>query len=91
MPHPDLLFPPDREVRAIARELFALTRDLPLICPHGHVDPALIADDAPFGDPARLFVVPDHYVTRMLLSQGIPPAELGVPSVDGTPVQADGR
>ncbi|HEY1175013.1 MAG TPA: glucuronate isomerase [Phytomonospora sp.] len=91
MPHPDLLFPPDREVRAIARELFALTRDLPLICPHGHVDPALIADDAPFGDPARLFVVPDHYVTRMLLSQGIPPAELGVPSVDGTTVQADGR
>jgi len=91
MPHPDLLFPPDREIRAIARELFALTRDLPLICPHGHVDPALIADDAPFGDPARLFVVPDHYVTRMLLSQGIPPAELGVPSVDGTPVQTDGR
>ncbi|MEE3921589.1 glucuronate isomerase [Micromonospora sp. BRA006-A] len=42
-------------------------------------------------DPARLLIVPDHYLTRMLLSQGVPPADLGVPSVDGSPVETDGR
>src|SRR4029453_5805630 len=70
----------------------------PLICPHGHVDPAILADDVPFADPARLIGVPDHYVTRMLLSQGIPPARLGVPfsaggaarDPDDAP-EADGR
>ena len=69
--------------RASARSPASCTRtprDLPLISPHGHVDPAILADDAPFPDPARLLIVPDHYVTRMLLSQGIPPAALGVPT-----------
>ncbi len=81
----DLLFPAEPGQRAIARELYALARDLPLISPHGHVDPAMLADDEPFPDPARLIIVPDHYLTRMLLSQGIPPARLGVPSRDGEP------
>ncbi|AEV86268.1 glucuronate isomerase [Actinoplanes sp. SE50] len=85
------LFPAEATQRGIARELYAHARDLPLISPHGHVDPALLAEDEPFGDPARLFVVPDHYVTRMLASQGIPPARLGVPSIDGSPVETDGR
>ncbi|MDG4768326.1 glucuronate isomerase [Solwaraspora sp. WMMD406] len=80
----DLLFPAEPAQRAIARELYAHARDLPIISPHGHVDPALLADDEPFPDPARLLVVPDHYVTRMLLSQGIPPGELGVPTRPGT-------
>ncbi|MCO8271044.1 glucuronate isomerase [Actinoplanes sp. TRM 88003] len=75
----------------LARELYAVARDLPLISPHGHVDPALLADDQPFGDPARLLIVPDHYVTRMLLSQGIPPDRLGVPRRDGGPVETDPR
>ncbi|WP_045747020.1 glucuronate isomerase [Actinoplanes rectilineatus] len=87
----DHLFPAESTQRQIARELYGLVRDLPLISPHGHVDPALLADDVAFGDPARLFVVPDHYVTRMLGSQGIPPSRLGVPSIDGTPVETDGR
>jgi glucuronate isomerase len=92
-----VLFPADAAQRAIARELYEHAARLPLICPHGHVDPAILADDAPFTDPARLIVVPDHYVTRMLLSQGIPPARLGVPSVDGpgrdpeTAPETDGR
>ena len=77
--------------RAIARELYALAGSQPIISPHGHIDPALLADDEPFPDPARLFIVPDHYVTRMLFSQGVPPADLGVPAVDGTPVETDGR
>lgn len=90
-PADDVLFPPDPGVRSIARELFAAARDQPLICPHGHVNPAILAGDTPFPDPARLLIVPDHYLTRMLLSQGVPPARLGVPATDGTAVEADGR
>jgi glucuronate isomerase len=88
---PDPTFATDPRQRDLARELHALVRDLPLICPHGHVDPGLLAGDEPFPDPARLLVVPDHYVTRMLFSQGIPPARLGVPSRTGEPVETDGR
>jgi glucuronate isomerase len=87
----DLLFAADPTRRAIARELYALVRDLPLISPHGHVDPGLLAGDEPFGDPARLLIVPDHYLTRMLLSQGVEPARLGVPTRDGTEVETDPR
>jgi glucuronate isomerase len=82
---PEPIFTSDARERDIARELHAVVRDLPLICPHGHVDPAILAEDRPFPDPARLLIVPDHYLTRMLLSQGIPPGRLGVgdSSVDG--------
>jgi glucuronate isomerase len=88
---PDLMFAIDPRHADMARELYAVARDLPLISPHGHVDPGILADDRPFGDPARLLIVPDHYVTRMLLSQGIAPARLGVPRRDGTPTETDGR
>lgn len=87
----DPIFATDPRQAGIARDLFAVARDLPLICPHGHVDPRILADDEPFGDPAQLLIVPDHYVTRMLLSQGIPPARLGVPRRDGGEVETDGR
>lgn len=87
----DLLFPAEPTQRGVARELYALVRDLPLISPHGHVDPGLLANDAPFPDPARLIIVPDHYLTRMLLSQGVPPTALGVPTVNGEPTETDGR
>ena len=73
-------------VRRIARELYAETRELPLVCPHGHVDPALLAEDRAFEEPATLIVVPDHYIVRMLYSQGVPMEALGIPSRDGTPV-----
>jgi len=88
---PDPVFATDPRQAAVARELYAAARDLPLISPHGHVDPGLLADDEPFPDPARLLVVPDHYVTRMLLSQGIPPDRLGVPRRDGGTGETDGR
>ena len=88
---PDPMFATDPRHADTARELYAVARDLPLISPHGHVDPGILADDRPFGDPARLLIVPDHYVTRMLLSQGIPPARLGVPRRDGSPTETDGR
>ncbi|WP_232323738.1 glucuronate isomerase [Catenuloplanes japonicus] len=87
----DLLLPAEPSQRGIARELYALAAEQPIISPHGHVDPGLLADDSPFPDPARLIIVPDHYVTRMLLSQGIPPSELGVPTRDGTAFEQDGR
>jgi glucuronate isomerase len=88
----DLLFPAEPGLRAIARELYAFVRDRPLISPHGHVDPAVLAEDEPFPDPSRLIIVPDHYLTRMLLSQGVPPARLGVPAVSGDEaVETDGR
>ena len=94
MPHPDLLLPAEPSQRRLARELYALVRDLPLISPHGHVDPMLLADDTAFPDPARLIVVPDHYLTRMLYSQGVHPRELGVPAAgggDGDATERDGR
>ena len=69
--HPDRLFPPDPEVREIARRIFSEIRDLPILSPHGHTDPRWFAEDAPFPDPTALFLLPDHYILRMLYSQGI--------------------
>jgi glucuronate isomerase len=88
----DRCFSPDRTVRARARELYEGVRDLPIVAPHGHVPPALLADpEARFGDPAELFIIPDHYVFRMLYSQGVPLEALGVPTVDGSPTERDPR
>jgi len=70
---PDRYFSADPGTRKVARELYDEVVSLPLVCPHGHVDPRLFADpNATFGTPADLFIIPDHYVTRMLYSQGIP-------------------
>jgi glucuronate isomerase len=89
--HPDRLFPADPETRDIARKLYASVAGLPIVSPHGHTDPQWFADDAPFPDPASLFIVPDHYVHRMLYSQGLRLEDLGVPRVDGGPVETDPR
>jgi glucuronate isomerase len=77
-PHPDRLLPADPATRAVARRLHEAVRDLPILSPHGHVDPRILADDVPFPDPATLFVTPDHYVTRLLHASGVPLADLGV-------------
>ncbi|MEL6681126.1 MAG: glucuronate isomerase [Pseudomonadota bacterium] len=87
----DRLFPIEPQARHIARELYYTIHDLPIISPHGHTDPAWFATNASFSDPARLFVTPDHYILRMLFSQGIAFEKLGVPCVDGYPVEKDGR
>ena len=89
--HPDRLFSSDPAQRDIARRLYAQVKDLPIVSPHGHTDPSWFAGNAPFPDPAQLLIVPDHYVFRMLYSQGVRLEDLGVPSQDGTPVQTDGR
>jgi len=78
--HEDRLFPSDPSTRSVAKRLYTSVRDLPIISPHGHADPRWFAEDAPFPDPAQLFVVPDHYIFRMLYSQGIPLEQLGVGS-----------
>ena len=80
---PDRYFDPDPGVRALARALYEGTRDLPIIAPHGHVEASILADDAPFPEPTELLVVPDHYIVRMLYSQGVPMAALGVRPRDG--------
>jgi len=69
--HEDRLFPAEPGARAIARALYAHIRNLPIVSPHGHTQAAWFARNEPFPDPAKLFVQPDHYVFRMLYSQGI--------------------
>lgn len=89
--HEDRLFPADPGIRAIARELYGTVRDLPIVSPHGHTDPSWFATNAPFADPASLFIIPDHYIFRMLYSQGVPLENLGVPRIDGGWVESDPR
>ena len=89
---PDRFFDPNPAQRHVARELYESVADLPLVSPHGHVDPSLfVNEDATFGTPADLLIIPDHYVFRMLYSQGIPLESLGVPRADGGPVEQDHR
>ena len=85
-------FDPDPAQRRAARALYDSVAGLPLVCPHGHVDPRLFSDpDYQFGSPSELLIIPDHYVTRMLYSQGIPMEALGVPRLDGGAVETDHR
>ncbi len=85
-------FDPDPAIRNAAGDLYHEAADLPILSPHGHVDPRLFADpDASFGSPADLFIIPDHYVFRMLYSQGLALESLGVPRHDGGPVEWDHR
>jgi glucuronate isomerase len=80
---PDRLLPPDLATRAIARELYEGVAGLPIVSPHGHTDPAWFATDAPWTNPTELLLAPDHYLFRMLYSQGVKLEELGVPSRSG--------
>ncbi len=88
----DRFFAPDPGQRRVARELYDAIAGLPIVCPHGHVDPRLLADEnATFGTPADLFIIPDHYVFRMLYSQGVSLEALGIPRQDGGAVETDHR
>jgi len=89
--HPDRLFPAEPRTRDIARDLYGGVRDLPIVSPHGHTDPAWFATNEHFADPASLLIVPDHYLFRMLYSQGVRLEDLGIPTRDGTPVETDPR
>jgi glucuronate isomerase len=77
------LFPAESAARAVAVKLYETVRDLPIISPHGHTEPRWFAENKPFPDPAALFIQPDHYIFRMLYSQGVSLESLGIPQVDG--------
>lgn len=87
--HQDRLLPSEPASLSLARDLLASVADLPIISPHGHCDPAWFAQNKRFPNPAELFVIPDHYVFRMLASQGISLTELGIKNLDGATVQTD--
>ncbi len=87
----DRLFPADPTVRAIARRLYAGIKNLPIVSPHGHTDPAWFASNVNFDNATSLLLLPDHYVFRMLYSQGISLESLGIRTKDGTPVETDYR
>ncbi|GAA0483657.1 glucuronate isomerase [Parasphingorhabdus litoris] len=92
--NPDRLFPADNDTRQIARELYANIRDLPILSPHGHTDPSWFAENEAFSNPAALLIQPDHYVYRMLYSQGIALEDLGLKPAPGSsdrPVEEDPR
>ena len=89
--NPDRLFPADPTTRAVARRLYERIKDLPIVSPHGHTDPAWFALNQNWANPAELLITPDHYVFRMLFSQGVALEDLGVPRADGGPVETDPR
>jgi glucuronate isomerase len=72
---------PDSPSHQVANDLYQATKNLPLICPHGHVDPALLSNpDYQWGTPVDVLIIPDHYIFRMLYSQGIQLESLGIPT-----------
>ena len=85
--HPDRLFPAESGTRKIARKLYESVRSLPIVSPHGHTQAAWFAKNEPFPDPAKLFVQPDHYIYRMLYSQGVSLDDLEI----GRPELKDAR
>ena len=88
----DRYFDPDPRQKEIAQHLYNRVKGMPLICPHGHVDPRMFSDPRySFGSPADLLIIPDHYVFRMLYSQGIPLEKLGIPRRDGGEVERNHR
>lgn len=89
--HPDRALPSDSAVRPIARELYQHIAHEPIVSMHGHVEAGDLDADRPFGNPAEVLVVPDHYLLRMLVSQGVPLSALGRERRDGGPVERDPR
>ena len=89
---PDRYFDPNPRQKEIAERLYGCVAQAPLVCPHGHVDPRMFADpNYTFGTPTELLLIPDHYVFRMLYSQGIPLERLGISRRDGNNGGADHR
>ena len=89
--HSDRLFSSDPSQRNVARRLYEEVKDLPIVSPHGHTDPSWFALNQNFGNATELFLIPDHYIFRMLYSQGISLADLGIPTRDGSATETDHR
>jgi len=75
----------------LAREIYELMREFPILSPHGHVDPKILLENKPFQNPVELLITPDHYVTRMLFSQGVSYEAISIPHVDGSRSDVDPR
>ena len=86
--HEDRLFPAEETTRAIARRLYDGIKDLPIVSPHGHTQAGWFARNEPFPDPVTLLVQPDHYIFRMLYSQGISLEELEIGKTAGEGARA---
>ena len=86
--HPDRLLPSESAVRAVARELYASVKNLPIVSPHGHTDPSWFAGNESFGNATELLLVPDHYIFRMLYSQGVRLEDLGISGHKADPRKA---
>ncbi len=89
--HQDRYFSSNPKEKKIAQHLYSKVKNLPLICPHGHVNPELFVENMPFPDPTELLVIPDHYLFRMLYSQGVPMESMGIPPLDGSETEKDHR
>lgn len=88
--HPDRLLPADARLRDIARELYQVVADLPIISPHGHVPPQWFADNINFANPTALLLTPDHYINRLLHANGVQLEDMGVGQTEFTDEQARG-
>ena len=87
--HPDRFFDPHPDIRQLARALYEEIKDTPILSPHGHVEASWFADNQPFADPTELLLLPDHYLLRLLYSQGVSLESLGVQPKDDAPYQQD--
>lgn len=85
------LFPADPATRAIAAELFEGVRSMPILSPHGHTQATWFAKNEAFPNPTELLIQPDHYIFRMLYSQGVPLEALGIPDAQGQAAEVDPR
>jgi glucuronate isomerase len=85
--HDDRLFPANPALRSLAHRLYSEIRNLPIVSPHGHTQAGWFARNEPFPDPAKLLVQPDHYIYRMLYSQGVSLEDLEI----GADVLQDSR
>src|SRR6202166_1606602 len=88
---PQRFFPSDSQVRSIAARLFGAVEALPILSPQGHTDPRWFSGNEPFENAVSLLLWPDHYLLRMLMSQGVPLERLGIPPADAAPVATDRR
>ncbi|MEL6525008.1 MAG: glucuronate isomerase [Chloroflexota bacterium] len=92
MPYDNSFFAVESPHNQLAQALYEQVRDVPIVSPHGHVDPRLFAEDSyDWGSPVDMFILPDHYIFRLLYSQGIALEDLGIPRLDGAPVETDHR
>jgi len=88
---PQRFLPSDPQVRSIAARLFGAVETLPILSPHGHTDPRWFSGNDRFEDAVSLLLWPDHYLLRILMSQGVPLERLGIPPADAAPVAVDRR